>query len=105
MEDSQTSPAAGSPNSRLHANVTGRVQGVGFRYFVQKKANELGVNGWVRNRWDGTVELTAEGERDALEQLLAAVRRGPSGARVLSLDEQWLPASGEFSGFRVKMTE
>ncbi|TMG57453.1 MAG: acylphosphatase, partial [Chloroflexi bacterium] len=54
---------------RLHAVVRGDVQGVGFRYYVQRKARQLGLPGWVRNNDDGSVELVAEGERDALEQL------------------------------------
>src|SRR2546421_8024107 len=62
---------------RLHAVVRGDVQGVGFRYFVQRKADQLGVRGWVRNNDDGTVEVVAEGERAALEQLASALEGGP----------------------------
>ena len=63
--------------TRLHAVVEGTVQGVGFRNFVQENAYRLNLTGWVRNRWDGTVEVTAEGDRQDLEKLLQALRRGP----------------------------
>lgn len=91
--------------ARLHAIVEGRVQGVGFRYFVQESANVLGLSGWVRNRWEGSVELTAEGERAALERLLAAVRRGPRSSFVSEVRADWQAATGEFRGFNVRMTE
>ena len=90
--------------ARLHAIVEGTVQGVGFRYFVQDTANLLGLSGWVRNRWDGTVEVLAEGERSRLEQLLAALRRGPRSAQVMGVDFTWQEYHGEFTGFRVRQT-
>lgn len=93
-----------SKNTRLHASVEGRVQGVGFRNFVQITASDSGVTGWVRNRWDGTVEVAAEGDRDRLEKLLAALRRGPRSAYVSNVSVQWEDASGEFKDFRVRMT-
>ena len=62
--------------------VHGRVQGVGFRWFVVEKAHELELSGWVRNRQDGKVEIAAAGAADALQKLEAAVRAGPRGARV-----------------------
>ena len=91
-------------NSRLHAIVSGRVQGVNFRYFVMEQAAELDLNGWVRNRWDGSVEVTAEGPRSNLEQLLQALRQGPPMARVEDVDFAWLTATGEFTGFSVRST-
>lgn len=87
---------------RLHAIVVGNVQGVGFRAFVIRNANRLGLSGWVRNRWDYTVEVMAEGERGSLEQLLSALRRGPSAAMVTQVRPEWKEASSEFEGFRVK---
>lgn len=90
---------------RLHATVDGHVQGVGFRAFVLEQALELGLVGWVRNRWDGTVEVLAEGSRPALEQFLALLRRGPRGAYVSDMDFHWLPSTGEFVDFRVRRTE
>jgi acylphosphatase len=90
--------------TRLHAVVEGRVQGVGFRAFVERNAWQLSVTGWVRNRWDGTVEVLAEGERASLDQLLSALRRGPSASRVKKVKPHWKPASGEFSRFSMRPT-
>jgi acylphosphatase len=76
-----------------HVEVTGRVQGVGYREFVRTIAQRLGIAGWVRNREDGCVELAASGNASQIESLLAAVRRGPAGGnvqevRTLPVDEQ-----------------
>ena len=65
-----------------HVEVTGRVQGVGFREFIRTIAQRLGIAGWVRNRDDGCVELAAAGNPSQIETLLAAVRRGPAGGNV-----------------------
>lgn len=70
---------------RIHVVVTGLVQGVGFRYFVQARAIKHGVGGWVRNMDDGSVELLAEGEADALDPFLDAIRIGPRAAHVTDL--------------------
>jgi acylphosphatase len=86
----------------LHAEVYGDVQGVGFRAFVYGRALTLGLSGWVRNRFDGSVELTAEGGRAALESLLADVNRGPSGSIVERVDSEWQTATGEFRLFGVR---
>ena len=79
------SDAAGDPSATprfVHWFVTGRVQGVGFRYHVQRAALQCGVRGEVRNTRDGRVEIRAEGSRPQLDRLLQAVRGGPSRARV-----------------------
>jgi acylphosphatase len=86
---------------RLHAVIHGDVQGVGFRYFVIDHARPLGVRGWVRNRADGTVEITAEGERRGLEELLDVLRRGPRGATVTDVDVEWAAASGTLGPFEI----
>jgi len=99
MDDQQ------SEKLRLHAVVEGRVQGVGFRYFVEETALALNLTGWVRNRWNGTVETVAEGERAILEKFLLTLQRGPRSARVSEVSSQWLPATGEFNRFTIKMTE
>ena len=91
--------------ARLHAVIEGRVQGVGFRYFVLDVAELLGVYGWVRNRWDDTVEVLAEGEHPVLEKLLDALGRGPRGAYVSSVKAEWEKPTGEFHNFQVAMTE
>ena len=92
-------PATG----RLQAQVLGRVQGVGFRYFVQGEATTLGLSGYVRNAADGRrVEVVAEGPRAALERLLDALHRGPPGAYVERVDSDWAPAGGAFAGFAIR---
>jgi acylphosphatase len=76
-------------NERLHALVEGVVQGVGFRFFVTNYAEELHLTGWVRNLWDGRVELTAEGPKTTLELLLKHLQEGPRSAHVSNVDVQW----------------
>lgn len=90
---------------QVHALVKGRVQGVGFRYFVREQAGQLALTGWVRNLADGRVELLAEGPRAGLEVMLAAVRRGPPGSAVADVSVEWKPASGEWTKFSVTRTE
>lgn len=88
--------------TRLTARVTGIVQGVNFRWFIQRRAAELGVVGFVRNRADGSVEFVAEGARDALERLLDAARVGPSSAVVENAEAQWSAPRGEFHRFEIR---
>ncbi|MEX2162018.1 MAG: acylphosphatase [Anaerolineales bacterium] len=90
---------------QLHAWVEGRVQGVGFRYFVRQRASALPIAGWVRNMSDGRVEMLAEGRREDLEALLDAVKRGPTGSLVTEVKVEWRPASGGFTGFAVRPTD
>ena len=90
--------------AQLHATVEGRVQGVSFRYFVAELATQLEITGWVRNRWNGNVEVLAEGPRPKLERLLVALNQGPRAARVNKVTHQWGEHSGEFSQFRIRMT-
>ena len=87
---------------RLHAIVHGRVQGVSFRYYAVQRARELGVAGYVRNRWDESVEVVVEGQRQAVEELLAFLRVGPRAAFVTDVDVQWLAATDEFERFEVR---
>jgi len=89
---------------RLHAMVEGYVQGVGFRAFVQDTAYHLRLSGWTRNRWDGGVEVVAEGARSDLEKLLRALERGPRASTVTGVTSEWESASGEFHDFTIKMT-
>lgn len=72
----------------------GRVQGVGFRYYAQKKAEELGVFGYVKNLPDGSVYIEVEGTGDAVEQYISWCEDGPSWARVTTLEKQWIPRQG-----------
>lgn len=90
--------------SRLHATAVGRVQGVSFRYFVVEQAERLKLDGWVRNKWNGSVEISAEGSRTNLETLLKALREGPPMASVTDVDFEWQPYTGEFIGFQVRKT-
>ena len=89
---------------RLHAIVEGRVQGVNFRVFVIEAARALDLGGWVRNRWDESVEVVAEGERQALEKLLAKLQRGPQAAYVTGVSQEWQVATGEYHDFRIRPT-
>jgi len=91
--------------SILHAVVEGHVQGVGFRYFVKENADLLHLKGWVRNLYDGTVELTAEGSREALERLLSAVRVGPGHGYVSNVKTQWSTGSTKYIQFSILPTE
>lgn len=90
--------------TRLHATIHGRVQGVGFRAFVIDNARAVGVTGWARNRWDGTVEVVAEGHHQKLENLLEALRRGPHMSHVTKVDIEWQEALGEFDSFGMRST-
>ena len=88
----------------MHAMIEGRVQGVGFRYFVIEVALHLGLTGWTRNTYLGQVEVIAEGPRSELDRLLAALHRGPPSAYVTSVSPEWMPATGQFTSFTVKPT-
>lgn len=87
--------------SRIHVFASGRVQGVAYRYFAEREALEMSLTGWVRNTFDGRVEVVAEGEKGALEQFVESLRRGPRLARVEGLDVEWEDHRGEFSDFRI----
>ena len=97
-----TALAAG--HQRLRAVVSGRVQGVGFRYFVLRRGQELGLDGWVRNLSTGQVEFVAEGPAESLRKLLAAVRQGPPMSWVQSVTEDWSAARGDLSSFDIAYT-
>ncbi|MGH2506025.1 MAG: acylphosphatase [Ktedonobacteraceae bacterium] len=86
----------------LAATVHGRVQGVGFRYFVVEKALSIGLRGYARNTDDGSVEVLAQGPRPALEKLLTHLQRGPSAARVDEVEVHWGKPSTHLSGFHVR---
>jgi acylphosphatase len=81
--------------------VSGRVQGVGFRYFAQATASREGLHGWVRNHPDGRVEAAAEGDAESIERFEAALRHGPPGARVEQLEIEHTVPDGRESGFTV----
>ena len=82
--------------------VRGRVQGVGFRVFTLTKAAAEGLHGWVRNTPDGRVEISAEGEAEALDRFERHIRSGPAGARVANVDVTDTGATGSDTGFHVR---
>lgn len=105
MTDDAQAPVghpAGAIEERLDATVHGRVQGVGFRYFVIRRAMDLALTGWVSNELDGSVRCVAEGPRAALETLLASLEEGPAGALVDRVSSHWEMATGHWATFEVR---
>ena len=88
--------------ARFHGIVSGRVQGVAYRYFAQKWAGALSLSGWVRNLPDGRVEVLAEGEKEVLERFTERLREGPRMAVVDDLELSWEEPAGESGGFRIE---
>jgi acylphosphatase len=86
---------------RLVAIVRGVVQGVGFRWFVEREASALGVDGWVTNRMDGSVEVVAEGTAEQLRELVALLWRGPAAAGVSDVEVRYEPVRG-LAGFAIR---
>ncbi|MBD3268332.1 acylphosphatase [bacterium] len=86
---------------RIHAFVSGRVQGVGFRFFAQRTANALGVAGRVRNLGDGRVEIYAEAEEAVLQEFIQKIKQGPSFGHVQAMDVDWSEDIGQFSSFEI----
>ena len=82
--------------------VRGRVQGVGFRFFVEREAHMLGIAGWVRNNFDGTVEVLAMGSREQLMGLRGRLREGPRAARVDAVDEAEAKPIPGLTAFRIE---
>ena len=82
--------------------VRGRVQGVGFRWFVEREAHVLGVSGWVRNNADGSVEVLAQGTRDQLLGLRSRLRQGPRAARVDDVEESEIGPVAGLTSFRIE---
>ncbi len=87
---------------RLEATVVGRVQGVGFRYFVLREATALGLGGWVANTPEGWVRCVAEGPEPALQTLLERLREGPASADVDRVATTWMPATGAIGTFSIR---
>lgn len=86
-----------------HLIIEGRVQGVGFRDFMQRRARALSVTGWVRNRMDGSVEAVVQGSADAVNQMIALARQGPRSAHVTGVRVS--DADGQFTAFEMRPTE
>ena len=85
-----------------HLAISGRVQGVGFRFYMERKARELGIAGWVRNRRDGSVESVVQGSAQAVEAMIAWARQGPPSAVVAEVKIS--DGEGEFGQFEVRPT-
>jgi len=85
----------------VRLTIYGKVQGVGFRFYTKKKANELNISGWVKNQADGTVYVEAEGEQQNLETFADWCQLGPEWAHVRKVDRQDIPVQG-FDGFVVR---
>ena len=88
-------------NIRVRLIIDGRVQGVWFRDSTRRQAMGMGVCGWVKNRYDGTVEVLAEGPEDKVNQLVAWCHRGPSAAKVRHVHETLEEWQGEFDSFDI----
>ncbi len=87
----------------LHVYITGRVQGVCFRYYTQSEAISLGLKGWVRNLYDGRVEAEFEGAKDLLEQMLDWCRKGPTMSKVSQVQTEWNSGPAKYDSFRIRM--
>ena len=87
--------------ARVLAVISGRVQGVFFRFETKKAADRYGVFGWVKNQWDGTVAAVFEGPKENVDSMLAWCKHGPPIAKVLDVDVTWEEYKGEFNGFEI----
>jgi acylphosphatase len=95
-------PAAALHLKRVGALVTGRVQGVGYRYYTEDAGNHFALTGWVANRFDGSVELEAQGEKDVLTEFLARLRQGPPLSYVKEVLVNDLPVVPDEKGFEIR---
>ena len=86
-----------------YIRVSGKVQGVGFRYFAEERANSLGLAGYARNLPDGRVEIEVEGEKEKIDAFLDRVREGPPRSNVTSVDVTWGPATSKRAGFSIRL--
>jgi len=91
-----------SQRTRVHIFVSGRVQGVYFRANTRKRAQELGVFGWVRNLPDGRVEAVFEGDKEKVEKMVRWAKRGPFWAKINNSEIQQEDCKGEFENFEIK---
>ena len=89
--------------ARAHLFIQGRVQGVSFRYYTMQEARSLGLTGWVRNLWDGRVEVLLDGDEDAVEQMIKWCQQGPPPAVVENVEIAWEEPTAELNNFRVRI--
>lgn len=102
LDDRRMSQPSYGPSQRLVATVRGSVQGVGYRWFVQREASRLGLSGWVTNQGDGSVEVVAEGEVGVIEGFVTILGEGPTGAGVTEVVARYEPARGDNGGFEIR---
>ena len=103
LEQMLTTDPSPAPQARRYL-VRGRVQGVGFRWFVEREARTLGIRGWVRNTFDGSVEVMAMGSREQLSLLRQKLRQGPRAARVDDVEESEAQPLPNETTFRIEGT-
>ena len=87
--------------ARVHLMISGRVQGVCFRYYCREQAEQLGLKGFVRNDADGSVEAVAEGEEESIKSFVVWCRRGPPSAMVRTCEENYEAVTGKFDSFTI----
>lgn len=90
--------------TRIHAFISGRVQGVFFRSNTKRVADTLGIKGWVRNLSDGRVEVVAEGEKNKIDKLIEFLKKGPIAAKVDDIEMEIQDYKGEFKNFSVRFS-
>lgn len=90
------------PAKRAHVHISGRVQGVSFRYYTVRQANKFGVYGWVKNLADGRVEAVFEGPEEQVKQMVDWCQQGSPAARVEDVQVDWSPAQDAWSEFNVR---
>ena len=91
----------GEETKRMVSLVRGRVQGVAFRYHTALKANQLGLQGWVRNNKDGTVQVEAQGQENSLNDLIGYLHKGPAHAKVDEVQTKWIETKENGGKFRI----
>ena len=107
MESSQEQDYNGNPGQkkdkvRAQVRLSGRVQGVAFRYYAVRMAHQLGVKGWVRNLYNSDVEAVIEGHQSAVQQMIDWCRKGPSMAVVEDIKIDWQPYTGKYHQFYIR---
>ena len=101
MGEIQLMPPQSENILTVNIKITGKVQGVGFRYFVLRQAQELGITGWVSNKPNGDVEALVQVEKADLEEFVAKVKEGPSFSRVEDVSLNWLNKAEQYFGFEI----